>query len=436
MKQFKYDIVIIGSGIGGLTSGALLSKAGYHILVIEKLPFAGGRCATLDYHGYKIPTGAVIFEDEVHGELCREVGAEFDLQVAEPFYYYRIKGKDYPIPSQGVMKTMIGDASRDDSEAERVWAAFKRGLTWAEPTYSFSLYDWFKQYTDNPTIIGIFQCAVATMCGMPINELPAGEYFRMTKETSYIKTGGILPNGGGSLSDALVGATRRMGGEVWTSCPALQIKVKDEIATGVVVKKNNEEIEITAQAVISNAGPQQTIELVGMEHFSSGYLKDVDGVKSAPTIVIHLTSDKLLIEGMATLTVPGARRLYAVFNYPNTIFPNIAPKGKTLVSGYAFPASIKPPYDFKNDTELALQDLRDNIPDFDKHAQVLRITAPHGHWGVMGTRAGYVLPVKTSVEGLYSVGDASGPLGWWCSIAAVKSGRFAVEDVIQRFKPV
>lgn len=434
MKQLKYDIVVIGSGIGGLTTAALLSKAGYSTLVVEKLPFTGGRCATLDYHGYKLPTGAVILVDEVHGELCREVGAEFDLRVAEPFYYYRIKGKDYPFPSPGVMKTMISDSSRDDTEARQVWGAFKRGLSWAEPTYSITLYDWFRQYTDNPTILGIFQSGVATMSGMPIYELPAGEYFRMFKETSYIKTGGILPNGGGSFSDALVEAIRRMGGEVWASCPALQIKVKDQKTSGIVVRKDNEEIEIQAQAVISNAGPRQTVGLAGTEHFSCGYLKDVEAIKSAPTIVIHISSDKQLIEGMATLTVPGARRLYAVFNYPSTIFPNIAPKGKYLVSGYAFPASTKPPYDFKNDVELALQDLKDNIPDFDKHAQILRVTAPHGHWGVMGTRAGYTLPVKTSVEGLYLVGDTSGPLGWWCSIAAVKSGRQAAEDVIQRFK--
>ncbi len=57
MKQVKYDVVVIGSGVGGTTSAALLAKAGYKTLVVEKLPFAGGRCATHDYHGYKLNTG-------------------------------------------------------------------------------------------------------------------------------------------------------------------------------------------------------------------------------------------------------------------------------------------------------------------------------------------------------------------------------------------
>jgi len=39
MKQLKYDIVVIGSGLGGLTSAALLSKTGYKTIVVDKLPF-------------------------------------------------------------------------------------------------------------------------------------------------------------------------------------------------------------------------------------------------------------------------------------------------------------------------------------------------------------------------------------------------------------
>ena len=31
----KYDIIIIGSGLGGLECGAILSKEGYHVCVLE-----------------------------------------------------------------------------------------------------------------------------------------------------------------------------------------------------------------------------------------------------------------------------------------------------------------------------------------------------------------------------------------------------------------
>ena len=37
-----YDVVIVGAGIGGLTAGALLSKAGLSVCVLEKEPHPGG----------------------------------------------------------------------------------------------------------------------------------------------------------------------------------------------------------------------------------------------------------------------------------------------------------------------------------------------------------------------------------------------------------
>ncbi|MBL7884204.1 MAG: NAD(P)-binding protein, partial [Bacteroidia bacterium] len=38
----KYDVVIIGSGLGGLESAYILSKEGYKVLVLEKNRQLGG----------------------------------------------------------------------------------------------------------------------------------------------------------------------------------------------------------------------------------------------------------------------------------------------------------------------------------------------------------------------------------------------------------
>lgn len=42
MSNNKYDIVIIGSGLGGLTSGAYLAKQGKKVLVLESHNIVGG----------------------------------------------------------------------------------------------------------------------------------------------------------------------------------------------------------------------------------------------------------------------------------------------------------------------------------------------------------------------------------------------------------
>jgi phytoene dehydrogenase-like protein len=45
--EFKeyYDVIVIGAGVGGLTAGALLSKAGLSVCVLEKEPHVGGYLA-------------------------------------------------------------------------------------------------------------------------------------------------------------------------------------------------------------------------------------------------------------------------------------------------------------------------------------------------------------------------------------------------------
>jgi len=373
--------------------------------------------------------------EEVHGELCREVGAEFEIRVPDPIYKYRIKGEDYAAPvAAKILTTMIEQAARDDAEKERVMQALKLGLAWAEPSYSMSLYDWITQHTENQDIVGVFRFFVLMAAGINLHEIPAGEYFRMIKETGFIRTWGFLPEGGGSLSGALVRAIERMGGEVWTGCPAHRIEVKNGLATGAMVKKDGEEIEVTAQAVISNAGPRRTVGLVGNENLSPGYLKDVEPVKGVPQMLIYIISDRSLLEGSSIIALTESRRLFGIFNYTN-ICPEVAPKGKHLMVGAMFPTTSEPPYDFDKEIELSLQDLRDNIPDFDKYGQILRVNTYHGEWALMRTWAGYSLPIKTPVEGLYLVGDASAPLGWWGSPAAIKSGRLAVEDITRRYKP-
>ena len=51
------DAIVIGSGIGGLTTAALLSKAGMKVLVLEQHYVAGGCTHTFEDKGYEFETG-------------------------------------------------------------------------------------------------------------------------------------------------------------------------------------------------------------------------------------------------------------------------------------------------------------------------------------------------------------------------------------------
>ena len=51
------DAIVIGSGIGGLTVAAILSRAGKRVLVLEQHDQAGGCCHTFINKGYEFDIG-------------------------------------------------------------------------------------------------------------------------------------------------------------------------------------------------------------------------------------------------------------------------------------------------------------------------------------------------------------------------------------------
>ena len=83
MTKKTCDVLVIGSGMGGLCAAALLANEGLNTIVVEKLPRIGGRCSTIAYKGFKCAAGAI--GPEMGGLLegiFHKVGAEFDVRPA------------------------------------------------------------------------------------------------------------------------------------------------------------------------------------------------------------------------------------------------------------------------------------------------------------------------------------------------------------------
>ncbi|MEG0788689.1 MAG: NAD(P)/FAD-dependent oxidoreductase [Alistipes sp.] len=65
----KYDVIIIGSGLGGLACGAILSKEGERICVVEKEPIAGGCLRSFRRDGVLFDTGMHYIGSMDDGEI-------------------------------------------------------------------------------------------------------------------------------------------------------------------------------------------------------------------------------------------------------------------------------------------------------------------------------------------------------------------------------
>jgi all-trans-retinol 13,14-reductase len=102
----KYDVVVIGAGIGGLTCGAYLAKAGLGVLVTEQHTKPGGYCASFRRKGFQFDTGVDGLSGAERGGLfcniLEELELENKIEFIELAFPSRITGSDYDVPSMPV----------------------------------------------------------------------------------------------------------------------------------------------------------------------------------------------------------------------------------------------------------------------------------------------------------------------------------------------
>ena len=434
MIKKSCDVLVIGSGMGGMSAAALLSHEGYRTLVAERLPYIGGRCSTIEYKGFRCTTGVI--GPEMGGileEIFHKVGAEFDVHPAGPPHYL-INGDICEVPPKGGFRKLITAATKDEAELKRVIGAISRALGWMEPSGAISLQEWLLQYTRNESILGIFQAMVSATMFVKADELPAKEFFVFLKKMKAVRDFGFCPKGSIALPQSLAQVVMERGGEVWTRSPVTQIISENAIVRGAMVNKEGEEIEVEASVVISNCGPKRTVELAGRENMDKGYLKELkETIKPAVVIAIQIATDKPLLE-KNYLIVTGARRINALFQ-PTNVCPEIAPPGKHFLLAGAAPASSLPPLNVQKEIELCMQDLRDLLPGFDKHAEILLTSTFHSNWPAMHSWPGHDVPQKTPIINLYNVGDGVKSSGMVALPSTAESALLVAEDVKRRLSP-
>ena len=97
----KYDIVIIGAGLGGLTAGAKLAKEGKKVLLVEQHNIPGGCATTFKRKDYLLEVGLHEMDGLHKKDLKVRIFRDLDvfnridfLKVPE---FYRFLYKDYDI---------------------------------------------------------------------------------------------------------------------------------------------------------------------------------------------------------------------------------------------------------------------------------------------------------------------------------------------------
>lgn len=90
-------VIIIGAGIGGITTASYLASKGYNVTIFEKNSFPGGRCGRYEKEGHRFDIGATfLMMPGIYKEAFSRVGknlfGELELHRVDPVYRVKFPG--------------------------------------------------------------------------------------------------------------------------------------------------------------------------------------------------------------------------------------------------------------------------------------------------------------------------------------------------------
>ena len=433
MSDNDFDVIVIGAGAGGLFTAARLAHQGYRTLVLESLDKVGGRASTDDIDGFKVNNGAIVIElGGITEQTCEEVGAAFDIREPKPPILYRVAGKDVDVTGGG-WGFLLGKLTRQGAKLVQGIGAARNdsGL----PEDEISTADWVRKYTKNEGVHGIFRNMCASIFAVGSEDLPARVFLTYFTRKSAFKRFGFHPEGTIGLWKSLAAAVERDGGTIWLSTPATRILTEAGKVTGVEVWRGGQTVQVTAAVVVSDVGPAATVALLGAENVPADYQELVTrGDRPTSMISVNFASRERLVDVPGMLSFSKSRRIAYIANFTD-LCPEMAPEGWNLYVGTSVPDNPTGEFDEKAETELLLQDLRDNIDDFDARARILNVAVTRDGWPPQRAVAGFDLPHDTPIAGLWNVGDGVKEYANGGTTACAETAKLVVDKVVAAYRP-
>ncbi|MBW4635172.1 MAG: NAD(P)/FAD-dependent oxidoreductase [Iphinoe sp. HA4291-MV1] len=455
------DVIVIGSGIGGLSCAALLARYGFDVTVCESHSIPGGAAHAFERNGFKFDSGPSLYSGLSYSpstnplrQVLDAIGEELPCITYNTWRCYLPEGNfDTSVGTDqfcDVLKRFGGhEAVAEWRELQRVMEPLMRAATALPPAalrfdvgaimtvgrFAPSL---FQHITDIAKLTGSFSQIMDgvikdsftrhwldllcfLLSGLPANGTSAAEIAFMFAD--WYRPGVVLdyPIGGsGALVDALVRGLERHGGQLILNAHVEQIIVESKRAVGVRLR-NGKQIR-ARRAVISNASVWDTLKLLPQGVLPKQFQQRQATPECDSFMHLHLGIDAQELRSDLTchyivvnnwengVTDPQNIVLVSI---PSVLDPSLAPPGKHVIHAYT-PGNE--PYDLwqgmnrKSEeyarqkqlrAEVMWQALERIIPDIRSRCDVTLVGTPLTHERFLRRHRGSYGPAIQAGKGFF-----------------------------------
>ncbi len=284
----EFDVIVIGSGMGGMTTAAALSRLEYKILLLEQAQTIGGLTHAFTRDGFTWDVGlhycGTFGHDQLAGRILdwlsggaiefRSVGTVYDtlhfpdgfeISVGRPAVAYKMELKDrFPdnvaeidayfeaLLSAEEAGHMVG-AERAIPEPFRSahhWWNKRKIQRWCSRTTG----EVIAELISNPKLAAVLSAQWGTYGGKP-KEASFG--IHATVIGHYLEGAAYPVGGAAAIARGLVPVIEAAGGSARAGTPVSEILLKDGKAVGVRTKSGE---EINAPFIVSAIGAGETVK--------------------------------------------------------------------------------------------------------------------------------------------------------------------------------
>ena len=295
----KYDVVIVGSGLGGLVSAILLAKEGYSVCVLEKNNQFGGNLQTFVRDKTIFDTGihyiGGLGEGENLNRYFKYIGIMDKLHLKKmdedgfDIISFENENSEYP-HAQGYENFTKQLAGQFPDEVENIekYCHEVRQICDSFPLYNLNAdgkYDQeilginAKEFIDSVTQNEKLRAVLAGS-----NFLYAGVaekspfYVHALSVNSYIQSSWRCINGGSQITKQLIKQLKSFGGETYKYQEVVKFNSDGNRVVSVQTKAGH---EIAADIFISNIELKTTLELVGESKFRKSFFERVKSLEGS-----------------------------------------------------------------------------------------------------------------------------------------------------------